>query len=198
MAKANDLTGRRFGRLVAVARSESTARGHATWMCRCDCGGGTVVMATNVLRGLTASCGCLQEKSRTKHGMCKTRTYGAWMGMKSRVSGNGDLSKKHYQGRGIKVASQWETSFEQFLADMGECPPGMELDRVDNDGDYEPGNCRWATRSQQMANTRRTHIVACLGESMCLLHACKKIGLSYRTAMKRMARGMSAQQAISI
>jgi len=155
-------------------------------------------MATNVLRGLTASCGCLQDDSRTKHGMHKTRTYAAWLGMKSRVSGHGELSRKHYLERGIKIAPQWKTSFDRFLKDMGECPPGMELDRIDNDAGYEPGNCRWATRSQQMANTRRTHIVACLGENMCLLHACKKIGLSYRTAMRRMARGMSAQQAISV
>ncbi|MCV6799844.1 hypothetical protein OII53_28070 [Achromobacter ruhlandii] len=130
--------------------------------------------------------------------MHKTRTYAAWLGMKSRVSGNGVLAQKNYLGRGIKAAAQWAISFDRFLADMGECPPGMELDRIDNDGDYEPGNCRWATRSQQMSNTRRTHIVECSGEAMCLLHACKKIGLSYRTAMKRMARGMSAQQAISV
>lgn len=198
MSKANDLAHQRYGRLVALSRVGSTDAGHAKWAFRCDCGATTVVLATNVLRGLTNSCGCFQDESRTKHGMHQTRTYRAWLGMKSRVAGHGDLAKQHYLGRGITIHRDWEDSFESFLRSMGECPEDMELDRVDNDGNYEPGNCRWATRSQQMANTRRTHIVTCHGESVCLREACRRIGLSYRTAMKRMARGLSAQQAIAI
>lgn len=198
MSKPKNFSGLRYGRLVGIQRVGVSKDGQAIWEWRCDCGQMTHALGYNVMRGLTSSCGCLQQENRVKHGMYKTRAYRAWLGMKARVAGNGDMSVKHYVERGIKVCPEWQDNFVAFFDAMEECPTGMELDRIDNDGNYEPGNCRWATRTQQMANTRRTHIVICYGDHVCLSEACRRMRISYRTVMKRMARGMSAQQAISL
>lgn len=197
MTVASDLSGMRFGRLTAVERVGSTPKGHAVWKWRCDCGNVKEIMATNVKRGLVQSCGCANVERITKHGYCGSPTYAAWTGMKARASGNGDRNRKYYADRGISVCDRWLDSFDAFLADMGECPPGLTLERIDNDGHYEPNNCEWATRAQQSANTRRTHRIAIEDEMVCLAHACKLAGLHYRTAMKHMNRGMTAQQTMS-
>lgn len=115
--------------------------------------------------------------------------------MKARAAGNGSRNKKYYADRGIAVCAQWG-HFNVFLADMGECPEGMTLERQDNDLGYSPDNCQWATRAQQMRNTRRTHSVVYAGESMCLKDACNRAGVLYRTALRRMASGLSPQEAI--
>jgi hypothetical protein len=117
--------------------------------------------------------------------------------MKSRGSGRYENYEPSYTDRGITVCDRWMNSFEAFLVDMGECPPGMTLDRKDNDGNYEPGNCRWATRPQQMANTRVTHKVVIDGEVLSLKAACKRTGIIYATAMSRVKRGLSPEQAIN-
>jgi hypothetical protein len=129
--------------------------------------------------------------------MYGTRTYSIWQGMKSRAAGTGKINKKYYADRGISVCPRWAESFDNFLSDMGECPLGMSIDRIDNDGNYEPENCRWATQNEQMANTRRTHHVVVNGKPMCLAAACKETGIKYPTAMKRMRHGMTAQEAIA-
>jgi hypothetical protein len=195
MVAAADLTGQRYGRLVAVRRVQSLA-GHARWLWRCDCGGERIALATNVKTGDTTSCGCANLERITTHGEAGTRTYRAWLGMKARAKGSGTWNKKYYQDRGITVCARWVKSFQSFFADMGECPAGQTLERIDNEGGYEPGNCKWATQSEQMANTRRTRRVIVDGVEMCLLHACKKLGVRYRTAMRRISRGMTPQEAM--
>jgi len=191
-----DLLGQRFGRLVAISRDGSTKSGAAIWVWQCDCGNTKSISATNVTQGLTVSCGCRQQEARVKHGLSQTLTYNRWRAMKDRVLGTGAASKKYYKKRRITIDPRWVESYENFLADIGECPPGLTLDRKDNDLGYTKDNCRWATRAQQSANTSRTHRVIYHGDQTCLAHACRAAGASYRDAMYKMAGGMTAQQVV--
>lgn len=155
--------GDRFGRLVAVERIKAHNPRRIWWKCACDCGYETVVQAKSIVYGLTKSCGCFRVEhssmlgQRTvKHGMHNSAEYRIWSGMRSRCNNARDADHfEDYGGRGITVCARWE-KFENFFADMGYRPSRKHsLDRIDNDGNYEPGNCQWATPSQQRRNQRR-------------------------------------------
>lgn len=157
MATLTDLTGRQFGRLTVLARGDdwtsptSTAR-QVRWICRCTCGSEVLVLAASLRRG-TKSCGCLVRDLPTTHGMYGTPTYLSWAAMIARCTRPRHKKWSHYGGRGITICDRWR-DFPNFLADMGERPAGHTLDRIDVDGNYEPGNCRWATPTQQRSNRR--------------------------------------------
>lgn len=160
-----DLAGGVYSELTVVAfNSVSDNKKFVYWDCICSCGKATVVSATNLRSGHTKSCGHLLSTSPAgfTHGRSRTKEYRIWNGMKSRCGNPVNKDYPRYGGRGITVCDQWATSFEVFFADMGLCPEGHSLDRIDNDKGYSPDNCRWATVKQQMSNRRpsKLHVQA--------------------------------------
>lgn len=160
MSARIDITGQRFGRLIALNNASRSAQG-MIWLCLCDCGNKTSVHAKYLKAGNTKSCGCWDREAvrrrNYKHGY-RTREkshplYNTWQNIHRRCSNKRAPDYKNYGGRGITVCEQWQ-DFERFLSDMGERPAGCSIDRIDNDQGYFPSNCRWATHSQQMKNRR--------------------------------------------
>lgn len=121
------------------------------FICECECGTSSTIQASNLLAGHSKSC---KYCAPTKHGYLKTPTYRAWNGARNRCNNPNNKDYDNYGGRGIRMCERWSL-FQNFLADMGEAPEKLSLDRINNDGNYEPGNCRWATKSQQNFNQRK-------------------------------------------
>jgi hypothetical protein len=159
---------KRFGRLVTISETRVTRtfpstgpRLHRVWTCQCDCGIIKPVYAAQVYNGNTISCGCynrdIKRAQKTTHGRSGTSEYSTWEGMLNRCQRTTCFAYDRYGGRGIQVCDRWKV-FENFFADMGERPsPKHTLHRIYNDGNYEPSNCRWVTRKEQMADRPRAH-----------------------------------------
>lgn len=145
--------------------------------------------------GHTKSCGCIKGRHNLTHGMTKTGTYNSWSAMRARCHNPKTEGFSLYGGRGIKVCDRWN-SFESFLADMGERPEGMSIDRIDNNGDYEPGNCRWASMPEQQRNRRTTIKVERDGRSQCIKDWCDELGLNVDQVYGRIRHGQTPQEAL--
>ena len=194
MAKRIEVTpGDRYGRLTVVAeiesriaRSKRRTHRYRIVRCQCACGALADVSLTHLRSGGTASCGCLGKKNATRHGKRYTPTYEIWKTMRQRCVNPRNRKFRLYGGRGISVCDRWLNSFVSFLEDMGERPEGCSIDRINNDGNYEPGNCRWATRTQQARNTRQTTLITFGGHTRCLTEWAGIIGIAQATLRYRL------------
>lgn len=173
------------------------------WLCRCKCGTEREVVRSSLVFGRSKSCGCLSResaKTRAIHGFCaggrKQRWYLAWHAMMARCSDTKNAKYHRYGGRGIKVCERWHDKFA-FFADMGESPPGLTLDRIDNNGDYEPGNCRWVDRLTQRHNQERTEWLTYNGRTMCSAQWAKELGIA-RSSLRRRLKKHSVEVALSM
>ncbi len=180
--------GQKFSRWTVRCELQSR-NSHRIFKCQCECGTVAHVFLSALRSGLSGSCGCLRRENVSTHGESwrdsKTPEYSAWVGMRARCRS----SHRNYGGRGIRVCGRWDKSFPSFLSDMGRKPPRTSLDRIDNDGDYAPGNCRWATMVSQLRNTRRNVWVWHMGHRRLLLDAADAEGFNPHTAHARKRRG---------
>ena len=149
--------GLKFGRLTVVSRAHTN--GHIYWNCLCDCGNMAAVASNKLRGGRTISCGC----ARKTHGRSgRDKVYRVWLSLRERCNNPRCKSYANYGGRGITVCAEWD-SFEQFVLDMGPRPEGYTIERIDNNGGYSAGNCRWATAHEQMQNTRNIRKITFMG-----------------------------------
>jgi len=197
--KRIDRTGDRYGRLLVlehVPNAPGAKDTNARWLCQCDCGKTKVVYGQDLKRGKVVSCGCWNDEKRFKHGMSRTHVNAVWRMMLDRCRNPNNQAYKNYGGRGIKVCERWQ-SFENFLADMGDRPVGYQIDRIDNDGDYEPGNCRWATVEQQLNNTRTNVNLTLNGETHTLAEWSRITGIGWFTLRARLKYGWSPERTLT-
>lgn len=188
------LVGKKYGRLTVVEKLESPGARNSRYKCVCECGGVKVTASNNFLSGGTKSCGCLHMESARdasikarKHGKAGTRTYKTWQSMFGRCYSPSNRSFMYYGAKGITVCDRWR-SFESFLEDMGERPDGMTLDRFDSSKNYEPGNCRWATKTDQANNRSNNVMVRYEDKTITLAQFARAIGLTHSGATNRLRR----------
>lgn len=184
-----DMSGLRFGSLIVIERNgyyRNTT--HAAWLVRCDCGKEWTVDGSSLRQGLIVSCGC-KKGGKITHGMSAKSIYKVWQSMKARCSNPNNAVYYRYGGRGIRVCERW-ADFEMFLLDMGVPPVGMTMDRINNDGNYEKSNCRWATRKTQANNTRRNVFIETPLGSLSMDKIAEIAGVTYNMIQKRLESGL--------
>jgi len=203
--KLIDLTGKKSGYLTVLSKSKNqTNAGQPKWVCRCCCGELIEAPGPALRRQSIKSCGCMKSDliraASTKWIVRPKQVYTAWNTMRARCYDANNHAYKRYGGRGIRVCPSWLASFDAFLRDMGEPPTDdHSIDRIDNDGNYSPENCRWATRKQQARNRRSSRIVTAFGESKPLAAWAEdaRCKVKYGTLKRRLRIGLEPEDAIT-
>jgi len=206
--KYTDWTGVQQDRLTVIRRSESIYKGRPRWECLCSCGT-TCYVSSECLAGGTRSCGCVFSEyinsgyRPKRHGKTGTSVHNTWLSIKDRCYNVRNGVYRHYGGRGIKVCDRWLESFENFYADMGEKPSAKHsIDRIDNNGNYEPENCRWATAMEQVHNRRPrafkpSDYLSFNGETLLIREWSQKLGLSVKSIRWRLREGWTTEQVLT-
>lgn len=210
MGKFIDLTGKRFGRLTVLERAPNHGK-RTMWLCCCDCNTQKVVSSDELKSGKTQSCGCLHREISSKvlrrmrneqnaDGRSKTRLYKIWKGMKERCYRKTNADYNRYGGRGIQVCSEWRRDFFAFKSWALSCgySDGLTIDRINNDGDYCPENCRWATISEQSNNRRSNVLLSAYGVTHTMAEWARVVGISTELIWYRLNHGWPVEQAINI
>lgn len=198
-----DMVGQKYGRLTVTDLVTSHDK-HTRWKAICECGNVKEYKGILLRQGKTKSCGCLQRElvaermsqSKKTHGLTYTDTWHSWRSMRNRCLTKSHKSYARYKD--VKICDRWLVSFEAFLEDMGERPAGCTLDRIDNEGPYSPGNCRWATQKTQSRNRRGNAVLTLNGESCTIAEWAEKIGVRRSTISKRLnAYGKTVEECLS-
>lgn len=209
MSRREDLTGRRFGRLTVIEFYDHNKYGQPIWSCECDCGNTKIITGSELRSGSTSSCGCLWRErimeAKVTHGMSRSLIYAEYKNMKNRCYNENAHNYNYYGGRGIKMCERWRDDIHEFYDDVSILPnfgkEGYSLDRIDNDGDYEPGNVRWATHREQ-CNNRRPRIGNRIheynGEKLSLREISNITGISYSTLNNRIRKGWEPERAFNV
>lgn len=199
--KMIDLTGKRFASVQVVKFSHAATRPSGKriylWECVCDCGKTCALEASGLRRGNTKSCGCARRTCQITHGLTGHYIYATWCEIIRRCENKNSRGYQYYGSRGIKMCPKWRESAAAFYADVGDRPTNKHtIERIDNNGDYEPGNVRWATISEQVENTRQTHLLTLNGETMSLGKWARRMGMERATLRHRLKNGWSVEDAI--
>ncbi len=199
--KRLDISGRRFGRLVAISVVAGSSP-LTKWLCQCDCGVIKPIRLAHLRQGRTQSCGCFHREviaiTPLTHGKTKTYEWRIWMLMRQRCNNPKSTPYTWYGGMGIKVCPRWD-SFENFLSDMGMAPSTKHsIDRKDSSGNYEPENCRWATKTEQARNKVNTVFAVVNGQKKSLADWCDQFGVPLALAGRRIRRGWTPERALGI
>lgn len=193
-----DLTGRTFGALRVIELSPVKKGADFAWRCLCKCGKETTPRGGDLRSGATQSCGCVKDMKTgdraRSHGMSKTSTYGIWQNMHTRCTNAGQYAYKNYGARGITICKRW-FKFENFLADMGERPEGLSLERRENDKGYSKGNCYWATRAEQARNRRDNKWLTANGETLVQSDWARRLGITAASLKERLDNGWTVEAA---
>jgi hypothetical protein len=193
MSKLIDLTGKQYGRLTVLSKAES-GDGRTRWNCKCDCGNELIVHGLNLKKGRTKSCGCLNKEltSRrfTSHSMSRTRICKIWYGIIKRCENPKNAAYKFYGGRGISICKEWRDDFMSFYRWSVEngYSDSLSIDRINVNGNYEPGNCRWAVPKEQQNNTTRNHYVTYLGKTKSIAEWADEYSISYSALLQRITK----------
>lgn len=194
MNKKQDLTDQRFGMLTALSEVKERRQGKVMWLCKCDCGKLHIAPKTRLVNDKVHSCGCLRyiraSKSLTKHGKRHSRLYSIWANMKNRCHLESSTEYKRYGARGIHVCPEWRDNFQTFYnwAMENGYQDNLTLERIENNGNYEPANCRWATTKEQNRNTRRTRYLTYGGKTQCIADWADETGLSQSLIRQRIEK----------
>lgn len=209
MTIKSNLTGQTFTRLTALKEAEpyvspNTGRKSRKYLCQCSCGNQTTVKVSHLKNSAIKSCGCLRDETASKkwykHGHTTNKqtsnTYYSWKAMKSRCDNHNDKQYKYYGGRGITYETRW-SKFENFLADMGEAPQGLTIERIDVNSDYCKPNCVWTTDKQQANNTRRNVFITFNRKTQTIAQWADELNMKYVTVQARLKRGWDITEAFT-
>lgn len=199
-----DITGMKFGRLTVLRLSHKDNRKECHWLCKCECGNQKVVSGNKLRSGNTKSCGCLQKefldgRLRRKHGLTNTKLYATWENMKHRCEDPKNWMYPNYGGRGIKVCEEWHNSstFFEWAYSHG-YKEGLTIERIDVNGNYEPGNCTWIPIKNQYLNRTDSHFVTAFGKTQTISEWAKESGIKYDTIERRLNQyGWDAERAVT-
>lgn len=200
MSKTIDLTSKKFGLLTVVGKAGHNKHGQLMWECECECGNKTVVIGQNLRRGMTKSCGCASHLPKTKtHGMTGTVLHNRWLNMKSRCYNPNNKRYDRYGGRGIKICEEWKNDFMNFYnwAMANGFNESLSIDRIDNDGDYCPENCRFVDLMEQANNRSTNKFYSVNGELKTLSNLCREYDIDYDTVLFRLKHGVDIESALS-
>lgn len=197
-ANRQDLTGQCFGKRTAIKIAGKTKWGENLWECICECGTSSIVRTSQLRSGKSNSCGCGPNTTNRTHGMTNSSEYTIWHGMLQRCYNPKASRYERYGGRGIKVCDEWKNSFETFVNDMGLRPSKKHsLDRIDNDGNYEPSNVRWELAAVQMNKTRRSNYLCHNGCRKTIAEWSRLVGINAATIHNRLSYGWPVAKALT-